>query len=379
MHRRVLLKLLLFWICTGSLYAQDLSGIAIHGFITQGFLFSSHNNYLTMQSSAGSLQWTDGAISVSDSVTDNLRGGIQLHMYQLGQLGGPNIHVDWASADYRATDWFGIRAGKVKTVVGLFNDSQDVDAIFVWALLPQCSYPIDNQGFYLAHLGGDIYGAFPLGNRFGKLRYDGFVGEVSLDPNGGYQEDFEDGGITFPDPPGGRTYGGDLRWDTPLTGLTLGLSEDVESINGTAPGVSLRLAPFQIATQYAQFAKGRFYFAGQYDRAPFVDVITSAEGVFTLPFDFHSWFAMGTYRVGKNLHVGSYYSHYVNKAMNTALSANYSKDFVVSGRYDFNSYFYGKIEGHFLHGTGLGYYDSTNPNGLRPNANMLAAKVGFSF
>ena len=51
----------------------------------------------------------------------------------------------------------------------------------------------------------------------------------------------------------------------------------------------------------------------------------------------------------------------------------------MSGRYDFNAYFYGKIEGHFLHGNGLGFYESTNPNGLKPNSNMLAAKIGFSF
>ena len=75
----------------------------------------------------------------------------------------------------------------------------------------------------------------------------------------------------------------------------------------------------------------------------------------------------------------AYYSHYVNKAANTSLPENYSKDWVVSGRYDFNQYFYGKVEGHFLRGTGLGYYMSTNPNGLQPNANMLAARIGFTF
>ena len=88
---------------------------------------------------------------------------------------------------------------------------------------------------------------------------------------------------------------------------------------------------------------------------------------------------MGSYRITERFQAGSYYSHYVNKALDTALPANYSKDWVVSGRYDFNSYFYGKIEGHFLHGTGLGYYESTNPNGLRPNSNMLAAKIVFTF
>src|ERR1035438_8385905 len=93
---------LFFLVCilTGNLFAQDFGDFAIHGFVTQGFLFSSHNNYLTMQSSAGSLQWTDGAVSFTDSITDKLRVGIQLHMYQLGQLGGPNLQVDWASGEY---------------------------------------------------------------------------------------------------------------------------------------------------------------------------------------------------------------------------------------------------------------------------------------
>jgi hypothetical protein len=77
--------------------------------------------------------------------------------------------------------------------------------------------------------------------------------------------------------------------------------------------------------------------------------------------------------------VGSYYSHFVNKGQDSTLPANYSKDFVLSARYDINSYFYWKIEGHFLHGTALGYYADSNPNGLRSNANLLAGKVGFSF
>jgi hypothetical protein len=51
---------------------------------------------------------------------------------------------------------------------------------------------------------------------------------------------------------------------------------------------------------------------------------------------------------------------------------------VVSARYDFDSYFYAKLEGHFLQGIGLGYYASTNPNGLKADSNMLAAKLGFS-
>jgi hypothetical protein len=91
---------LLVYTCGGSLYAQDFSGIVVHGYVSQGFLFTSSNNYLSMKSSDGSAQWTDGAVNISDSLSDNLRVGIQLHMYQLGEFGGSNVQVDWASGDY---------------------------------------------------------------------------------------------------------------------------------------------------------------------------------------------------------------------------------------------------------------------------------------
>ena len=114
------------------------------------------------------------------------------------------------------------------------------------------------------------------------------------------------------------------------------------------------------------------------DRPPHL-ILTLGTAEIPIPLDVRSWFVMGSYRLAKKFQVGAYYSHEVNRADDTNLPAHYSKDWVVSGRYDFNSYFYGKIEGHFLHGTGLGYFESTNPNGLKPNSNMLAAKIGFSF
>lgn len=378
MLRRLPLLLLVF-LCLGRLRAQSLSDVEIHGFVTQGFLFSSHNNYLTMQSSAGSLRWTDGAVSLSDPLTDSLRVGIQLHMYQLGQLGGSNLKIDWASADYRVNDHLGFRAGKVKTVMGLFNDSQDIDAIFLWTLLPQCSYPGDNEGFFLAHLGGEVYGYLPIGERGGKLRYDGYAGESYLPLDGGFIKQLEDAGVLFTTAPGGKTYGGDLRWAAPWKGFLVGFSPMALAENGAAPGGSLHVPPFVMTAQYAQYTRGKFYLGGEYDRAPFNEVLTVGRTTIPMPMDLRSWYVMASYRLTRKIEAGSYYSHYINKATNTAQPANYAKDWVVSGRYDFNSYFYGKVEGHFLRGNGIGFYASTNPNGLAPNSNMLAAKVGFSF
>jgi len=377
LHPSVLLLLLSF-VRSGKATAQDLSGIEIHGFATQGLLFSTHNNYLTTQSSSGSLQWTHGAISVIDSLSDNLRVGIQLHMYQLGQLGGPNVQVDWASGDYKFNDEIGIRAGKVKTVFALFNDSQDVDAVFLWSLLPECSYPADDETFFLSHLGGDVYGQFSLGAHRGKLAYDGYVGESYLDLNGGYVKQITDLGFPLTTAPGGKTYGGDLRWKG-LHGLTLGTSMTVQVLDGSGPLGTVHVPPFQDSGEYAQFARGRWYFGFERDLVPFTAIIKTSQSTASLPFDTHSWFGMGSYRVSKRLQVGSYYGHYVDKALPTSLPENYSKELVFSTRYDFNTYFYAKLEDHFMHGYGLGFYTSTNPNSLQPNSNILAAKIGFSF
>jgi hypothetical protein len=55
MPRRTV-PLILLYLCALPLQAQDLENVQIHGFVTQGFLFSSSNNYLSMTSRSGSAQ-----------------------------------------------------------------------------------------------------------------------------------------------------------------------------------------------------------------------------------------------------------------------------------------------------------------------------------
>ncbi len=378
MPRRAVVGLLLC-LAAVRLPAQDLGNLQIHGFATQSFLFSSNNNYLTMQSSKGSLQWTEGAISLTDPLTDNLRVGIQLHMFQMGQVGGPNVQVDWASGDYKINDYLGFRAGKVKVPLGLYNDSQIVDSLFLWVLLPQCNYPDDNRDFDLAALGGELYGSVGAGKRGGRVQYRGYFGENRLDSNGGYIQQLLGYGLTFPSPPSGKVFGGDVRWATPWRGLTVGSSAQSQALDGSGPQGTIHLPPALITAHYAEWARGRLLLAAEYWRSPLQPVLTIGSTVVPVPLDQRAWYPMLSYRVTPKLQVGTYYSHYVNKGSDTSLPANYSKDWVVCGRYDFNTYFYAKLEGHFLHGTGLGYYDSVNPHGLKPNSNMLTARIGFAF
>ena len=240
-------------------------------------------------------------------------------------------------------------------------------------------YPADNRGFNLAELGGELYGSLNLGRRRGSLQFQGHAGYSNLDSHGGYSEQLAELGLIFPDPPGGKTEGGDVRWLTPCRGLMVGASVLGQAVDQTSWAGSIHVAPDLGTAYYAQWETGKLYFAGEYWRTPVNPTLPLGTTIVYLPLDTRSWYVMGSYHLTKKLDVGSYYSHYVNKAADTSLPENYSKDFVVSGRYNFNAYFYAKLEGHFLQGTGLGYYAFVNPDGLKTNSNMLAATVGFSF
>src|SRR5258708_3747470 len=165
----------------GLLYAQfdfEVAGrpVQVHSFASQGFAYSNQNNYLTMNTSRGAFSLTDLGANVSMSVTDRFRVGAQLYSYNVGKLGRYRPQLDWAVADYRFKDWFGVRGGKIKTALGLFNDTQDNEFLHTFALLPQSAYPIDQRGETIAHIGGDLYGNIPV-RKLGTLSYTVYGGK----------------------------------------------------------------------------------------------------------------------------------------------------------------------------------------------------------
>ncbi len=170
-----------------------------------------------------------------------------------------------------------------------------------------------------------------------------------------------------------------------MKGLLIGSSALAEDLQGTAGAITYRAARNVVTQQYAKFERGKFLAAFELRRMPvgFLFTANTSGGPVTIPSpdDWRSWYGMTSYRVTEKFQVGTYYSHSVDAggSQNTSHVGNYSKDWAISGRYDFNSHFYAKLEEHFLHGTDLGYYSDTNPNGLKPRSNILAARIGFSF
>src|ERR1700733_2205043 len=141
-----------------GLHAQDFKlfdrSVQVHGFASVGLAYTNDNNWLTMDTTSGS-GFTEMGLNMSTAVTDKFRVGAQVYDRNVGNLGNWQPTLDWAFGSYRFKSWLGLRAGKVKTVLGLMNDTQDMEFLHTWAVMPQTVYLTDLRSTMIAHVGAD--------------------------------------------------------------------------------------------------------------------------------------------------------------------------------------------------------------------------------
>ena len=406
-------KLILIFFCAASTALQGQQfkvfdrTVEFHGFASQGFLYTGQNNWLSTHSSQGSGAFTDFGANLSSQITEKFHAGLQVYDRNLGNLGEWHPELDWAFGDYRFEPWFGVRSGKVKTVLGLYNDTQDLDFLHTFALLPQSVYPADMRDATIAHLGADVYGRIPLSHSLGTLGYTVYAGHRHDSNYSGYAAILAKYGITSSSY-GGLQYGGDLRWDTPLKGVLIGASRMSEDLTDKGTSVSLvsGVFPYSAVSRadwtnqfYGEYTAGKFSADAEYRRFVHDQIVN--HGALETITDIRGWYVSGSYRVTKRVMLGSYYSRYSITSVgggpldvlfpsefpnqtDTSLPANHVYDKVVTARIDLNHYWNAKIEGHFMSGYGDssypdGFYRQVNPNGFKPTTNALVLKTSVNF
>jgi hypothetical protein len=380
--------------------------VQVHSFASQGFAYSNQNNYLTVDTSQGSFALTDFGVNASTQLTDRFRVGAQLYDRNVGRLGNWRPELDWVFADYRFKDWFGIRGGKVKTVVGLYNDTQDMNFLHTWALMPQSVYPVDVRGDSIAHKGVDIYGNISI-KKLGSFAYTLYGGKRPNDPEGGYlygiststRVSLPNGGFTYAtsstkhvDYYGGPVFGGDLRWTTPVNGLLVGASYMKQ--DNTTRGLYTKptTIPYTLQTEnnpltafYVEYGVGNLKLAGEYRREVKVSTFNTPTGALIRGDEnARSGYLSAAYRISKRLELGTYHSRYIaNWVAVHSDPMNHIYDQTVTARVDVTRYLDFKAEVHFIDGAMInsvldrGFYAAANPAGLKPTMNMLVLRLGF--
>ena len=389
--RRILIKLFVCFACATTMRAQDFKllnqDIQVHGFASQGFVSTDGNNWLTMKTGdIGSGQFTDFGGNASVQITDKFRIGAQIYDRNLGQLGKWHPQLDWAEGTYKFNSWLGVRGGKVKTVLGLYNDTQDLDFLHSFALLPQSVYPTDVRDATLAHEGVDVFGDIGLGKKGGTLSYTAYVGRRSDSRYGGYAyligKSFNS--LTAPQ------YGGDLRWTTPVKGLLVGVSRLNENItakwaSGTPAETTVKSPATWTNQVFGQYRWKKLDLDSEY-RHYYLNA--RIDGMFPFVTNVHGWYVSGAYQIARRWQVGSYYSNYSIKVPTSVFGPQengHDYDKVVSARFDLNRFVNIKVEGHFMNGVGSpdyypnGFYGVDNPQGLKPNTKALVVKTSFKF
>jgi hypothetical protein len=372
--------------------AQSLDdlNIQIHGYATQGFLYSTNNNFFTTTTSNGSPSWTEAVLNVGAQPIPKLRVAVQARYFLLGNYGNA-ITIDFASADYKVNDKFGARFGKVKVPSGLFNETQDIDPSYMWSLLPQSIYPITSRNSQLAIYGGVVYGTLALSPKLGKLAYRGWSGEVSIASSDGYFVNETETGTTLPNGMSGIENGTALHWTLPLADNALMFGASFARTNTWNNPVSVgfgkytgteTLNPLNLPNYFAKYEKDKLMVAAEYSRTTGSALVTlpalGAYGISLTPVDTRAWYGMASYKITGKLTAGAYDSQYFSHKV--ALGpARYSKDWVVSGRYDFNQFLYAKAEEHIIDGTEIGYDTTLNAGGLKPTSKLTILKMGVNF
>ena len=364
----------------GSAMAQSITDLdlQVHGYAAQGFLYTSHNKMFYTDSDNGSPAWTEAVINISVQPEPKLSVAVQGRYAMLGTSGN-TITLDWAAADYKVNNKLGVRFGKVKTPWGLFNETQDIDQTYLWALLPQSIYDITTRNADLSHYGGVVYGRVNVGSRAGKVDYKLWGGEAVIPTSDGQFDDLNLAGngpqnsLTYP------IYGGALHWNTPLTGLMVGASDSrANQTSVLLHGGTESFAAWNNLSYFAKYEKNKVMVAAEWNRQASPGTLDLAgHPVASISTDTRGWYAMASYRLTDKLNVGAYHSQYFDRQ--APLSTDrFTKDWAVSAKYNLGAYVYLKAEQHFIDGSALSLDSQRNPD-PSPIYHATALKIGVSF
>ena len=377
---------------SGTAVAQ-LNDLYIRGFVSQGYLNTSHNNYLVEQSKNGSTEYNEAAISLQAFPEERLRVGIQLFARDFGDVGNNYVVVDWAYADYQWRDYLGVRFGKFKTTQGLYGQGRDIDMLRPTVLLPQAVYIEDHRDFILGAEGLGIYGNLPMGD-VGGFDYEIYGGTLNVpDSESGFWHDIfaqageetaresrnEEGlpysdieflGLSEPKVRFDWVYGGSLRWNCPVSGFTFGVSALTARFDMSARMQYSALIDDELERPI--FIDSRMDYAGDIGRAMVLSAQWSGDKV-TLISELsqekvndalsEGYYVQGTFRTSPKLTLTSYYSRFVrnkNDDGGALMIAQGFPDFVawqndvcVALRYDYLEHLILKFEYHSIDGMGL--------------------------
>ncbi|MGH8503069.1 MAG: hypothetical protein ACREVE_11480 [Gammaproteobacteria bacterium] len=275
------------------------SGLQIHGFASQAFILTSDNDFFGDSDDGGSFDFTELGLNASLRPLPRLQLSAQILSRRAGEGDDGNIGLDYGFADYsfisNPTNLFGLRAGRIKNPLGLYNDTRDVAFTRPSILLPQSIYFDRTREVALSADSVQLYGEHRMRTelvdfQFGVIRprVSGQESELALlgrDRPGALDDKTSFIGRVIYERDSGR-----LRFALTAAELNIGY-DPADGVADDLSAGSIRFQPWILSAQYnaerwsltAEYALRRFNIKG-------------LGGIPDQSFTGESYYLQGTYR-----------------------------------------------------------------------------------
>ncbi len=398
------------------LSAQQIDDVKIHGFISQGYIKTTDNNYLA-DTENGSFEFNELGINFGTAISPRLRMGMQFFAQDIGDIGNDKITLDWAYADYYFNSYLGIRVGKIKISYGFLNEIRDFDMLRTFIFLPTSMYSLIIRDTMVAVKGSGAYGDIPLGN-IGDLKYQLIGGVFEMDPEGGTSKIAENDNNRVLETKIKYACSGSLEWHPPITGLRLEISSyltrstfitelifdqfvevsdgfsmqvanagdhvvlDYQAMMFTAISLEYIWNDLKIRAEYGQIGQNSTIETDSTVINPFTNQMIGLTKI-DLVYKSIGYHGSISYRFSRLVELGTYYSESYANTDTPDNPRKYLKDFCFTVRMDVNPHWIVKLEGHSMNGT-LYLFDNDNLDSqgvvdLKDNWLLFAAKISFHF
>lgn len=371
MNKHLLLFPALF--LSHAVTAYEINNLQMHGFFTQNVIHTSENNMYGESKNSVSTDFTEAGLNLFYAPMERLSFSFQSLYRNAGKVDTGSLDVDYAFADFTIKKYqqgrYGLRIGRVKNPLGLYNETRDVAFTSPSIILPQGIYydrsrslllSSDGVHFYWEHLleNGDIN--IKLG--YGKPRNDNDellnaiipfpTPVIPLSPQGNLNSSGADpaviGQIIY-EHNGGETIYAFSFADTSLS------YEPVDN-----DPFSAGTTDFRVYMLSAQYNGEKFNLTGEYlyqenDFKGFGFLFPDSDPVS------ESWYLQAGYRLNYKWQIyGRYDESYLNNDDRTGKTLDsiqlpghivFSKDVMMGVRWDINSSIMLRAEYHNLNGS----------------------------
>ncbi|MFW5859771.1 MAG: hypothetical protein ACOCYP_07060 [Planctomycetota bacterium] len=358
-----------------GLDAYELQELSINGFVSQGYLHSTGNNYFG-DTRDGSFEFNEIGLALQAELTDDLRVGLQLFSHDLGELGNNEVVIDWAYADYRHADSLGLRLGRAKIPLGLYNESRDIDIARPQIFLPEAVYLNRWRDSITAYDGAQAYGHVML-DAAGELAYQAYLGTLALEPDGAVALTMEEEMGLLPERlEVEAVYGLALAWSPPMGGLRLSTTwmriATLDATGAAPDGARFAYTVDDLDAVFfgAEYTWGPWTFAAEYMRWGFDAVLDLHSPLGTArhyeAIDRAGWYVSAAYECCDQLTLFAVYDELyrdihdrdgneVDPARGWEGHQMYHKEVYAGVRYDINDHWVVKGEVHAVHGSAVVY------------------------